>query len=87
VKTSFTFKISYFDQFGELFLSTLYDYECETRNGLVPEMRNIKRHIEGLRKNGGQGGMPGGLDERYPYPILIEWKSRRILCYDANASR
>lgn len=75
--------ITYLSLGGRELLTTKYKFFTKFL-GLTRELNPvcISEHIRGLRDNGGQSGLPGGMDEGFIGTIIMECKHhviRRVL--------
>ncbi len=66
----FPFRIWYFDLQGKLHHEAIALWKVRQTDG-EPNMQDALAKLRGLRRNGGQAGMPGGIDEGWPGAILL----------------
>lgn len=76
MKAHFRFVFWYFHPNGKFHSQAYETWELRTIDGgTKPNMQDALAKLRGLRDSGGQEGMPGGLDEGWLGPIMIQCES------------
>jgi hypothetical protein len=70
MKKLFKFTINYFRADGLFHMKTNVKWKIREKNDR-PNMQDVVAKLRGLQRNGGQKGMPGGIDEGFIGYVLV----------------